>query len=98
MAVDTATQRSRVRSWEHDGSGGTLSGSVRNGHRARLDLSDVQERPMTAALHERALVRIEEVRAYLVDTGGRPERVRQDPAPEPGALDLRDIGMLCPLR
>ena len=55
MAVDTATQRSHVRSWEHDGSGGTLSGSVRNGHRARLDLSDVQERPMTAALHERAL-------------------------------------------
>ena len=53
---------------------------------------------MTAALHERALVPIEEVRAYLVDTGGRPERVRQDPAPEPGALDLRDMGMLCPLR
>src|SRR2546430_13723289 len=55
VAVDTATQRSRVRFWEHDGSGGTLSGSVRSGHRARLDVSDVQERPMTAALHERAL-------------------------------------------
>ena len=55
VAIDAATQRSRVRFWEHDGSGGTLSGSVRSGHRARLAISDVQERPITAALHERAL-------------------------------------------
>jgi len=41
--------RSRVRFWEQDGSGGTLSAAARRGHRARPDVSDVQEFRMTAA-------------------------------------------------
>jgi hypothetical protein len=34
---------SYVRSWEQDGSSTTLSGAVRRGHRAWLNVSDVQE-------------------------------------------------------
>jgi len=48
-------QRSRVRFWEQNGSGGTPSGTVRSGHRTRLDASDVQERRVTAASSAGAL-------------------------------------------
>jgi hypothetical protein len=42
--------RSSVRFWEQNGSGGPLSDTVRRGHHARLDVSDVQEYRATAAL------------------------------------------------
>src|SRR5262245_58883106 len=43
-------RRSCVRFWERNGSGGTLSGGARSGHRTWLDSSDVQERPVAVCL------------------------------------------------
>ena len=51
-----------VRFWEQNGSGGTLSGTVRRSHRAQLDMSDVQERRIAVALPGVRSVRIEGVR------------------------------------
>ena len=47
--------RNGVRFWEQNGSGGTLLGAARRGHRAPLDVSDVRERRMTRALPGGAL-------------------------------------------
>ena len=49
-SVIRSLQRSRtqVRSWEQNGSGGPLPGTVRSGHRAWLDVSDVQRHRITA--------------------------------------------------
>jgi len=51
----TRDTRERVRFWESNGSGGTLSGAVRSGHNARMEAPDVQECGATAALPACAL-------------------------------------------
>ena len=73
-SVIRSLQRSRtqVRSWEQNGSGGPLPGTVRSGHRAWLDVCDVQRHRITAVSPGCALSRIEGVRVTSAGASRQP--------------------------